>query len=195
MDLKHVTLVAMLGIALLAAACQAPKAAPPKNNLHEEGMAASVGPLNKPPSEAWAPAKGGEVWRSVTTHKDYRVKIDGDKLYADWVDISPVASKYHAYIHTECVRKGSKWVGTSKIFMPCTEGSGAQEHIANTCHLTVKFEIDSISRRLITGHTEGLKPGGFVCQSCKVLATLWAAFKWVPVSQMAGAQATKAKTN
>lgn len=186
-------LITAIVLALIAAGCQSSPNTPPKANS-QPAIVASIAPPSGPGPAPWPPAQGGEVWRSETTGKDYRVKIDGGKFYAEWANPSPVAAAFHSYIRTQCVRKGSRWVGTSEVFLPCAEGNGIQEHIANSCHLTVKFEIDSISKNLITGHTEALKSnGGFDCQSCKVLATEWASFKWVPAKQKTEGQASEAK--
>ncbi len=140
---------------------------------------------NQPAGQQAAPSgqnakTASEVWKSETTGREYHVRIEGDRFYADWVNLPPVSAERGAYIHTVCQRSGSKWVGTSSIFMPCTEGKGKSEHIANTCHLTVKIEIDSVSKDLITGRGQSLRK--FDCQSCKVLATGWGDFKWVPAS-------------
>lgn len=119
-----------------------------------------------------------EIWRSETTGKEYRVRIDKDLFYAEWVNIPPDAAQRGQYIRTECRRAGSKWVGTSSLFMPCSVGTGAKEQIENMCHLTVRIEIDSITPSRITGHGESLRD--FDCRSCKILQTGWAAFVWVP---------------
>jgi hypothetical protein len=171
-------LIAGLGLALFAGACQSSQNQPGPNAQPAAAVSSAVSA--KPPAPPpWPPAEGGEVWHSTTTGKDYRVKIEGKKLYAEWVDLSQVAAQNRAYIHTECVRKGSKWVGNSDIFLPCTEGSGAQEHIANTCHLTLKVEIDSISKKMIKGRGQSLHK--FDCGGCKVVETGWGSFDWVPM--------------
>ncbi|HVA01719.1 MAG TPA: hypothetical protein VMV34_08700 [Terriglobia bacterium] len=119
-----------------------------------------------------------DIWKSETTGKQYRVRIEGDHFYADWVELPPAAAQRGAYIRTVCQRAGSKWVGTSSVFMPCTVGEGKSEHIADTCHLTLKLEIDSISKDRITGRAQSLRK--FDCQSCKVIEAGWAGFEWVP---------------
>jgi hypothetical protein len=121
-----------------------------------------------------------DIWKSETTGKKYRVRIEGDHVYANWVDLPAAAAQHGAYIRTGCQRSGSKWVGTSSIFMPCTVGEGKSEHIADTCHLTLKIEIDSISKDRITGRAQSLEK--FDCRSCKVLEAGWADFVWVPAS-------------
>ncbi len=119
-----------------------------------------------------------DVWRSLTTGKEYFVRMDKSHFYAQWVNLPPVPREHGAYIHTACVPMGSKWVGTSDIYMPCAVGEGKNEKVTNTCHLNLKIEIDSISNDRITGRAQTLKK--FDCGACKVVETGWADFEWVP---------------
>jgi hypothetical protein len=119
-----------------------------------------------------------DVWRSLTTGKEYFVRMDKSHFYAQWVNLPPASARRGAYIHTSCALKGSKWAGTSDIYMPCVVGEGKAEKVANTCHLTLKIEIDSISNDRITGRGQSLRK--FDCGSCKVVDTGWANFEWVP---------------
>ncbi len=119
-----------------------------------------------------------DIWKSETTGREYRVQLDPERFYAEWVNLAPEVRRQGAYIHTECRRAGSKWVGTSRIYLPCTMGTGANEHIENRCPLLMRIEIDSITPNRITGRAETFKD--FDCQTCKVSSTVWANFKWVP---------------
>ncbi len=121
-----------------------------------------------------------DVWRSLTTGNEYFVRTDKSHLYAQWVNLPPVAAQHGAYIHTVCKVEGSKWVGTSAIYMPCAVGEGKSEKIGNTCHLTLRIEIDSVSKDRITGRGQTLKR--FSCTACNVIETGWANFEWVPAS-------------
>ena len=163
MNSKLPSILLMLALGLACGACSK-KGSPPA--ARREGP--SVG----------KPETTSDIWKSETTGKKYRVRIEGDHFYADWVDLPPAAAERGAYIRTVCRRAGLKWVGTSSVFMPCTVGKGKSEHIADTCHLTLKLEIDSISKDRITGHAQSLKK--FNCQDCKVIETGWAEFEWVP---------------
>lgn len=119
-----------------------------------------------------------DVWRSLTTGKQYFVRRDKSHFYAQWVNLPPVASQHGAYIHTVCERVRSRWVGTSDIYMPCAVGEGKNEKIANTCHLALKIEINSVSNHRITGRAQTLKK--FNCGACNVVETGWKDFEWVP---------------
>jgi hypothetical protein len=129
-------------------------------------------------SGAGQTGKFPDVWRSLTTGKEYFVRMDKSHFYAQWVSLPPAAAQHGAYIHTVCELKGSKWTGASDIYMPCSVGEGKTEKIANTCHLNLKIEINSISKDRITGRGQTLKK--FNCGACKVVEAGWANFEWVP---------------
>lgn len=119
-----------------------------------------------------------DLWRSKTTGHEYFVRMDKTHFYAQWVNLPPAAAQHDAYIHTACKLVGSKWVGTSDIYMPCAIVGGKTDKIENTCHLKLKIEIDSISKDRITGRGQTLNK--FNCHVCKVIETGWAEFDWVP---------------
>jgi hypothetical protein len=127
----------------------------------------------------------GRIWTSQTTGKEYRVWIDAmgvvpdkEEFHAEWTNIPPEFAAKGAFIRTVCERKGPKWVGKSQEYLPCSVGTGKQEHIANFCRLTTGFELDSMTATLITGRTEALKR--FDCAKCQVLEKEWKSFVWVP---------------
>ena len=62
--------------------------------------------------------------------------------------------------------------------MPCVVGEGKNDKVANTCHLNLKIEIDSVSNDRITGRAQTLKK--FNCGACKVIEAGWADFEWAP---------------
>ena len=119
-----------------------------------------------------------EIWRSETTGKEYRVQVDQDRFSAEWVNLPPESAKRGAYIRNECRRVGPKWIGTSRIHLPCAAGEGAKEHIVNTCRLQLRIEIISVQADRIVGRGQTLKR--FDCQSCRVDETGWGDFVWVP---------------
>ncbi len=119
-----------------------------------------------------------KLWRSETTGNQYRVELAGNVFRADWITLPAALAKQGAFLRTECHRKGEKWVGTSSSRLPCDLGQGATEHLARLCNIETRTEIDSISPERITGHGETLKKVD--CGTCKVLATGWAAWSWVP---------------
>lgn len=123
---------------------------------------------------AGKPAAFPEIWKSTTTGKEYRVKIDGDQFTAEWVNIPPQAAQQWAYIRSDCRRSGMKWIGTSRILLPCPLQGGKTK----MCPMVLRFEVGSISPDRITGGGEVLRD--FDCTSCEVRKTGWGPFNWVP---------------
>jgi hypothetical protein len=118
------------------------------------------------------------VWHSDVTQHDFHVEVAGDVFRAEWVNIPPAAAKQGAYIRTECRRAGDKWVGSSSLNMLFPVPGAPAGKDTKVCHLTVRFEVDSITPERITGHSETLR--GFDVDKCQVLKTTWGEFTWVP---------------
>lgn len=157
------TLVALLVIIQFAAAAQKPTADA------NPAVAASN------PASSQLP----KIWHSEASRKDFRVEVKGDVFRADWVNIPPVASKDGASIRIECRRTGTKWVGSSSVYQAFGDPAApAGKDVKKMCHLTVRFEIDSITPEKITFHSEALR--GFDYPKCQVLKTAWEEFAWLP---------------
>ena len=124
-----------------------------------------------------APPAPARLWRSETTGREYRVRIENARVRAEWVNIPPNLVRAGAYIRSECRRVGTKWIGTTRSFLPCEATEGGKV-VNNQCRLETKIEFDSIQAERIRGRAEGLKR--FDCQRCQVLETIWRDFTWVP---------------
>ncbi len=124
-------------------------------------------------------AGGWQLWKSETTKKVYRVRIDQDHFVAEWANVPPQAEKQGAYIHSECRRVGNKWVGTTRALLPCALPGGEKK--TRACELTFRIEVDAISPTRIEGAGDSLR--NFDCSKCQVLETGWAKFTWVPVGK------------
>jgi hypothetical protein len=118
-----------------------------------------------------------QVWKSAATGKEYRVKVEGDRFTAEWVNIPPQAAKQGAYIRSECRRTGSRWIGTSRILLGCASPDGKTK----MCPMLLRFEVDFISPDRITGGGEILRD--FDCGTCAVRKTGWGPFAWTPKKQ------------
>ncbi len=125
-------------------------------------------------------AASSRIWKSNTTGKEYRVRTNGDRFYAEWVNLPREHATHKAYIRSEALFTGSKWVGISRSFLPCATGeeSKSKGGITRWCHLVTRIEIDAITADRITGRGDTLK--SFDCHTCKVLETGWKEFVWVP---------------
>ena len=117
------------------------------------------------------------IWKSEASGNEYRVWIENKTLHAEWVNIPAQAAENGAYIRTTCRRVGEKWIGTSKIFVPCAVAGGP---VVNRCHFVMRMEIDRVTENRITGRVEDPKRNKFDCRTCKVAETVWKNFAWVP---------------
>jgi hypothetical protein len=129
-------------------------------------------PGKTPPQVRRPPAR---VWRSLTTGKEYSVRVTGQTFYAEWVNIPPALVQGGAYIRSECRRAGTRWVGTSRSHLPCDTMEGTR-HVQNWCNLVTGIEIDSMTTDRITGRAEALRR--FDCEHCRILEKVWAKFEW-----------------
>ncbi len=104
------------------------------------------------------------------------MRIEGDRFYAEWANVPPESRG--AYIRTECGRTGSKWVGTSRVYLKCEYVDKNNKRVRNWCYLTFQTEIETITPQRIVGRTGSIR--GFDCKSCKLASTGMAEFVWVP---------------
>jgi len=143
--------------------------------LSSESQSAAKPAGTKPAAKAAALPK---IWKSASTGKEYRVKVEGDRFTAEWSNIPPEVAKLGAYTRTECRRSGSRWIGTTRFFLPfpCPPPNGKLK----MCPLILRFEVDFISPDRITGGGEILRE--FDCGTCEVRKTGWGPFSWVPKS-------------
>ena len=119
-----------------------------------------------------------KTWHSPATKRDFRVEVTNDLFRAEWINLPAPAARQGAYIRTECRRAGAKWVGESNINMVFAIPGAPVGKDTKVCHLTVRFEVDSITPEKITGHSEALRD--FDVNACQVRQTSWGAFTWVP---------------
>ena len=112
----------------------------------------------------------------VHRRADGFLRIDGDRFTAEWSNIPPQAANQGTYIRSECRRSGSRWIGTSRILLPCPLPEGKTK----MCPMILQFEVDFISSDRITGGGETLRD--FDCGSCEVRKTGWGPFTWAPKS-------------
>ena len=132
----------------------------------------------KPVASAAAKANSlSPVWKSTSTGKEYRVKVEGDRFTAEWSNLPPQAARQGAYIRSECRRTGSRWIGTSRILLGCALPDGKTK----MCPMLLRFEVDFVSPDRITGGGEVLRD--FDCGTCEVRKTGWGPFTWTPKKQ------------
>jgi hypothetical protein len=59
-----------------------------------------------------------KVWTSMTSGRDFKVRIDGDYIYTEWVNVPPQLKTTAAFMRSELKKDGDKWVGKSRSNLP-----------------------------------------------------------------------------
>jgi hypothetical protein len=108
----------------------------------------SASTIDSPPApSSAAPSLAGErVWTSMSSGRDYKVRIDGDYVYVQWVNLPPELVSTMAFSRTELKKTGDKWVGKNTNYLPVSTKTGPK-----WCRIEVDMEIDKLSESRIEG--------------------------------------------
>jgi len=131
---------------------------------------------------------GETIWTSMTSGRDYKVRIDGDYIYVEWVNLPPALQGTMAFVRSELKKDGDKWVGKSRSNLPYTFKSSYMDfwktgqqmgtENVNWCTLEGDFEIDKMSDARIEGRTYGSK--SLDVKKCKQHGKPeWQSFVWI----------------
>ncbi len=120
--------------------------------------------------------------------RDYKVRIDGDYIYTEWVNLPPVLQSTAAFMRSELKKDGEKWIGKVRTNLPYPYKSSYGDYWrtgqqmgtenVNWCTEEPEFEIDSISDSRIEGRS--LSPSSFDARKCKPGKMEWVSFTWIP---------------
>ncbi len=93
------------------------------------------------------------VWTSLTTGRDYKVKIDGDYVYSDWVNMPTALQGTQAFMRSE-VKKAADgiWRGKGRSFLPCQyRDTWTAQPVTKWCRAEMDIEVDKVSDSRIEG--------------------------------------------
>ena len=78
-------------------------------------------PLGTAPSVgSGLPRRAGEsVWTSMSSGHDYNLRMDGDYIYAEWVNLPTQLQTTTAFMRSELKKDGEKWTGKTRSRLPC----------------------------------------------------------------------------
>lgn len=141
-------------------------------------FANSVAPLSSAPhSRTTLPSasKLPEVWTSLTSGKDFKVRVDGDYIYTERTNLPPELRGTMAFSRSELKKDGSAWVGVTREYWPCWRPYVAQW---NWCSINTQMEISIISASRIEGRGQVIVE--FDCGKCRPKKIEWRPFVWIP---------------
>jgi hypothetical protein len=164
--------------------------AAPSNSIAALLKNSTVQPLTSvPKSTAKSSRERSEtVWTSLTSGRDFKLRVDGDYLYAEWINLPPVLQSTAAFIRYELKKDGNKWVGKVTSNLPFSYNSSYMDfwrtgqqigtQNVNWCRSESSIEIDSLADSRIEG--QSLSPMSFDAKKCKPGKRELKTFTWIP---------------
>jgi hypothetical protein len=116
----------------------------------------------------------GRIWTSLSSGKDYRVRLDGDYIYTEWTNI-PASWGPSAFGRGELKKAGVIWTGHGRNQIPCQYYARI-----NWINVDIEMEITSMTATRIEGRAKNYA-GGFNCRTQKPKGEpTWTTFTWIP---------------
>jgi hypothetical protein len=147
-----------------------------------------LGSSLKTAANSTAGLSNGKIWTSLTSGRDYKLRVDGDYLYIEWVNLPPQLQTTTAFLRSELKKDGDKWIGKSRSNLPFefkssyadfwTTGQRMGTENVNWCVVETEVEIDKITETRIEGRAT--RPKSFDAKKCKPGKFEWQPFTWIP---------------
>ena len=132
------------------------------------------------PDSSTPPALISEsIWTSTTDGRDYKVRMDGDSMHAEWVNLPPALKRSSAFLRSDLKKNGDKWIGQTTAYMPFDYQHDATKTI--WCRVQADIEIDKVSASKIEGQSQ--LPTSFNAKKCQLENPEWKPFAWIPKSK------------
>ena len=147
-----------------------------------------LGTISKTIATSPAGVNKEKIWTSVTSGRDFKLRVDGDYIYTEWINLPTQLQATTAFIRSELKKDGDKWVGKARSNLPYefkssyadfwTTGQRMGTENINWCIVEVQFEIDKITETRIEGR--GMRVTSFDAKKCKPGKMEWQSFTWIP---------------
>ncbi len=114
------------------------------------------------------------TWTSLTNGRDYSVRVDGDYIYSEWVNMPKELQGTGAFVRSE-LKKGTdgSWHGKSRAYIPCNHHATVK-----WCKQEQDLEIDKLSDSRIEGIATNWD--SFDCGKCSPKNVHQQPFAWIP---------------
>jgi hypothetical protein len=123
-------------------------------------------------STIWTWTPGART--STTRSRDYKVKIDGEYISAEWVKPADLESQFpEASERIELKKSGDVWVGTKTAYFPVLRFGGYKY-----CSATTRVEITSVTASRLEGRWESWTK--FDNAKCQPIDINWRDFTFMP---------------
>jgi len=139
-------------------------------------------PLNADEKEPILP--NGHIWTSLTSGRDYRVRLDGDYIYTEWTNIPAALQGTAAFGRGELNKSGAIWTGHFHSSVPCTYyDQWWLQQRTNWITFDLSMEISSVSGSRIVGRTQNYTEGFDCKKKTPKGKPSWTSFTWIPKEQ------------
>jgi Trypsin-like peptidase domain len=138
----------------------------------------------KPTSPTGSPDR---IWTSMTSGRDYKVRVEGDYIYTEWVNLPSQLQNSAAFVRSELKKDGDRWRGKVRSNLPYefkssygdfwTTGQRMGTENVKWCQIEVDFEIDRVSESRIEG--QAMMPSSFDAKKCKPGKSDMKPFTWI----------------
>jgi len=117
------------------------------------------------------------IWTSMTSGRDFKLRVDGDYMYTEWVNLPPQLQTTSAFMRSELKKDGDKWVGKVRSLLPYDYKTWAVQDV-KWCTVETQFEIDKLTETRIEGR--GMRAKSFDAKKCRLGELEWQSFTWIP---------------
>jgi hypothetical protein len=128
------------------------------------------------------------IWTSVTSGRDFKIRIEGDYIYTEWVNLPSQLQNTVAFMRSELKKDGDKWAGKVRTRLPYSyksayfdfwkTGQTVGTENVNWCSLESEFEIVKLTDSRIEGRA--FDSASIDVKKCKPGKMEWHSFVWIP---------------
>jgi hypothetical protein len=123
--------------------------------------------------ETKADRTGERVWTSTTTGNDWKIRVDGDYMYIERVNLPAALDGTTAFVRTELKKTGDKWAGQTHYSLPVNYHGEAR-----WCSGELRTEITRVLETSIEGRAEQVVD--YNVRKCEPKKLEWMQFTWIP---------------
>jgi S1-C subfamily serine protease len=123
----------------------------------------------------------GRVWSSLTSGRDYKVRVDGDYIYTEWTNMPAELQGTSTFSRGELKRSGDIWAGHVRAYLPCRYvDKWTNQQRVNWVRTDVLIEITSLTNTRIEGRAQNYNEGIDCKKGTPKGQPTWVSFSWIP---------------
>lgn len=117
--------------------------------------------------------KTSQVWTSLSSGRDYKVRSDGEYMYTEWI-VPTAYANTPMFMRGELKKNGSGWIGKTHLYEPFKQKYGGYKW----CHLEIPIQFTSVTDRRIEGRA--LRVIKMDAGKCELQKSVEEPFTWIP---------------